>query len=205
LKKLVLRIYWDGEQTPSVEAPIGDFFGLGLGEYFTFESLPLSAAPNRAVNSYFPMPFQKRARITVENAGKLKLDALYYNVDYQAYAKPLPADTLYFHAQYRQASPNKGIMGDWTDNDDPLQGNRKNLTGEGNYIWLQATGRGHFVGVTMSVLQNQDHWWARETICFLSMEKNCRRSTEQGPRIIFWGHTISEARHSRTLCMAHQS
>jgi hypothetical protein len=172
LKKLVLRIYWDGEQTPSVEAPIGDFFGLGLGEYFTFESLPLSAAPNRAVNSYFPMPFQKRARITVENAGKLKLDALYYNVDYQAYAKPLPADTLYFHAQYRQASPNKGIMGDWTDNGDPLQENRKNLTGEGNYIWLQATGRGHFVGVTMSVLQNQDHWWGEgDDMFFVDGEK----------------------------------
>jgi hypothetical protein len=105
-----------------------------------------------------PMPFQKRARITVENAGKLKLDELYYNVDYQAYAKPLPADTLYFHAQYRQASPNKGIMGDWTDNGDPLQENRENLAGEGSYILLQATGRGHFVGVSMSVLQNQDHW-----------------------------------------------
>ncbi len=99
LKKLVLRIYWDGETTPSVEAPIGDFFGLGLGEYFTFEALPLSSAPNHGLNSYFPMLFQKRARICIENAGKLKLDALYYNIDYQAYTKPLPADTLYFHAQ----------------------------------------------------------------------------------------------------------
>jgi len=77
LKKLVLRIYWDGETTPSVETPIGDFFGLGLGEYFTFDALPLSSAPNHGVNSYFPMPFQKRARITLENAGKQKLDALY--------------------------------------------------------------------------------------------------------------------------------
>ena len=159
LKKLVLRMYWDGEATPSMEAPLGDFFGLGLGEYFTFEALPLSSAPNHALNSYFPMPFQKRARITVENAGKLKLDALYYNIDYQAYAKPLPADTLYFHAQYRQASPNPGVAGDWKDNGDPLQNGKKNLAGEGNYVWLQATGRGHFVGVTMSVLQNQDYWW----------------------------------------------
>ena len=111
LKKLVLRMYWDGETAPSVEAPIGDFFGLGLGEYFTFEALPLSAAPNHAVNSFFPMPFQKHARITVENEGKLRLKALYYNIDYQASAKPLPADTLYFHAQYRQASPNEGLGG----------------------------------------------------------------------------------------------
>src|SRR6516164_9545739 len=116
LKKLVLRMYWDGEAAPSVEAPIGDFFGLGLGDYFTFESLPLSAAPNHAVNSFFPMPFQKRARITVENSGKMKLDALYYNIDYQAYAKPLSADILYFHAQYRQSSPTLGFPGDWVDN-----------------------------------------------------------------------------------------
>src|ERR1700720_4151920 len=172
LKKLVLRIYWDGETTPSVEAPIGDFFGLGLGEYFTFEALPLSSAPNHGVNSYFPMPFQKRARISIENAGKQKLDALYYNIDYQAYTKPLPADTLYFHAQYRQASPNPGVVGDWKDNDDPIQNGRKNLAGEGNYVWLEATGRGHFVGVTMSVLQNQDYWWGEgDDMFFVDGEK----------------------------------
>ena len=159
LKKLVLRMYWDGEATPSVEAPLGDFFGLGLGEYFTFEALPLSAAPNHGLNCFFPMPFQKHARITVTNMGRMKLDALYYNIDYEAHVKPLPADTLYFHAQYRQASPNKGLSGDWKDNGDPLQNDKKNLTGEGNYVWLEATGRGHFVGVTMSVLQNQDYWW----------------------------------------------
>ncbi len=172
LKKLVLRMYWDEEATPSVEAPIGDFFGLGLGEYFTFEALPLSVAPNRAVNSFFPMPFQKHARITVTNMGQRKLDALYYNIDYQAYAKALPADTLYFHAQYRQASPNKGLTGDWKDNDDPRQNDRKNLTGEGNYLWLEATGRGHFAGVTMSVLQNQDYWWGEgDDMFFIDGEK----------------------------------
>jgi len=172
LKKLVFRIYWDGEPTPSVEAPIGDFFGMGLGDYFTFEALPLSAAPNHAVNSFFPMPFQKHARITIENQGKLKLDALYYNIEYQAYTKPLPADTLYFHAQYRQASPNKGIPGEWTDNGDPRQNDRKNLTGEDNYIWMEATGRGQFVGVTMSVLQNQDYWWGEgDDMFFIDGEK----------------------------------
>ena len=58
LKKLVLRMYWDGEASPSVEAPIGDFFGLGLGEYFTFDALPLSAAPNHASIPFFPCPFR---------------------------------------------------------------------------------------------------------------------------------------------------
>jgi Protein of unknown function (DUF2961) len=172
LKKLVLRMYWDGETTPSVETPIGDFFGLGLGEYFTFEALPLSTAPNHAVNSFFPMPFQKHARITIENAGKKKLDALYYNIDYQAYAKPLPADTLFFHAQYRQACPNKGLPGDWKDNGDPRQNERKNLNGEDNYVWMEATGRGHFVGVAMSVLQNQDSWWGEgDDMFFIDGEK----------------------------------
>jgi hypothetical protein len=71
------------------------------------------------------MPFQKHARITVENTGKLKLDALYYNIDYQAHAKPLPVDTLYFHAQYRQASPTKGISGDWKDNNTRFRTTRK--------------------------------------------------------------------------------
>ena len=136
-----------------METPIGDFFGLGLGEYFTFESLPFVLCAQSRVNSFFPMPFQKHARITIENAGKMKLDDLYYNIDYQAYAKPLAADTLYFHAQYRQASPNLGATADWKSNRD--QNSVKNLAGEGNYVWLQATGRGHFVGVTMSVLQNQ--------------------------------------------------
>jgi hypothetical protein len=159
LKKLVLRMYWDEEATPSVEVPLGDFFGLGLGEYIVFEAAPLSVAPNRALNSFFPMPFQKHARITVTNTGQLIADAFYFNVDYQAYGKPLPADTLYFHAQFRQASPNKGIPGAWKDNGDSRVDDQKNLTGEGNYVWLEATGRGHFIGVTMSVLQNQDYWW----------------------------------------------
>jgi len=159
LKKIVLRMYWDGESTPSVEAPLGDFFGLGLGEYRTFESAPLSVAPTRALNSFFPMPFQKHARITVTNMGKQKVDAFYFNLDVQIHSKSLPADTLYFHAQYRQATPNKGVTNDWTDNGDPRADQRKNLNGEGNYVWMEATGRGHFVGVTMSVLQNQDFWW----------------------------------------------
>jgi hypothetical protein len=172
LKKLVLRMYWDGETAPSVEAPIGDFFGLGLGDYFNFESLPLSAAPNHAVNSFFPMPFQKRARITVENSGKMKLDALYYNIDYQAYAKPLSADILYFHAQYRQSSPTLGFPGDWVDNSDPKQNDKKNVNGEGNYVWMEASGRGQFVGVTMSVMQNQDYWWGEgDDMFFIDGEK----------------------------------
>ncbi|MFY9789561.1 MAG: glycoside hydrolase family 172 protein [Candidatus Sulfotelmatobacter sp.] len=159
LKKLVLRMYWDGETSPSLEAPIGDFFGLGLGDYFQFESIPLSVASDKALNSFFPMPFRKRARITVTNEGKEGVDAFYFNIDYQALHHDLPADTMYFHAQYRQATPAKGWTNQWESNDDAAVNAKKNLDGENNYVWLEATGQGHFVGVTMSILQNQDGWW----------------------------------------------
>ena len=172
LKKLVLRMYWDGEATPSVEAPVGDFFGLGLGEYFLYQSVPLAVAPEKALNSFFPMPFRKHARITVTNEGKRKVDALYFNIDYRACAAPLPEDTLYFHGQYRQQTPNHGWSSDWAFNWDKNVNERKNLDGEGNYIWLEAKGRGHFVGVTMSVLQNQDGWWGEgDDMFFVDGEK----------------------------------
>ena len=148
LKKIVLRMYWDGEAAPSVEAPVGDFFGLGLGDYFLYQSLPLAVGGDKALNCFFPMPFQKHARITLTNQGRETADAIYWNIDYRAYRSPLPADLLYFHAQYRQGTPNKAIPG-----------NKFNLDGKDNYVWMEAAGRGHFVGVTMSVLENADGWW----------------------------------------------
>jgi hypothetical protein len=159
LKALVLRAYWDGETTPSIETPVGDFFGLGLGDYYLYQSIPLSVGSDKALNCFLPMPFQKHARITITNEGTIKTDALYFNIDYRAYSKPLPPDELYFHAQYRQANPNHGWTADWTSNGDPRVNDKKNLNGEGNYVWVDATGRGHYVGVTMSILQNQDDWW----------------------------------------------
>ena len=114
LKRIVLRIYWDGEQTPSVEAPIGDFFGLGLGYYNPWQSEMLSVGSVKDLNCFFPMPFQRHARITVTNEGKQLINALYYNIDYRTDTTPLAAGTLYFHAQYRQAQPNRGWTNRWT-------------------------------------------------------------------------------------------
>jgi Protein of unknown function (DUF2961) len=159
LKKLVLRIYWDGEATPSVEAPLGDFFGLGLGAYHKWESELLSVGSDKALNAFFPMPFQKHARITVSNEGQQKVDAFYFNLDYRSLSQPLAPGTLYFHAQFRQAQPNHGWTSDWQSNGDPKVDGKSNLDGKDNYVWMEATGRGHFVGVTMSVFQNQDNWW----------------------------------------------
>jgi hypothetical protein len=172
LKTLVLRMYWDNESTPSVETPIGDFFGLGLGDYFMYQSFPLAVGSMRALNCFFPMPFRKMSKITVTNEGQLAVDNFYFNIEYRAYKQPLSADTLYFHAQYRQATPNVGWTNHWTSNLDSLVDKRPNLAGEGNYVWLEATGRGHFVGVTMSVQQNQDGWWGEgDDMFFIDGEK----------------------------------
>ena len=157
LKKLVLRAYWDGETEPSVEVPVGDFFGLGLGDYFLYQSALTSVAGQKALNAYFPMPFGTSARITVTNEGTVRTDNFYYNIDYVTFSHAA-ADVGYFHAQYRQAAPCKGWTNDWKFNWDPLVDKKKNLDGEGNYVFMEARGRGHFIGVTHAILQNQDGW-----------------------------------------------
>jgi hypothetical protein len=119
----------------------------------------LSVGSSNALNCFFPMPFAHHARITVTNEGKQQVLAFFYNIDYREYAHPLPKDTIYFHAQYRQAQPNHGWTNDWITNEDPLVKNKTNRDGKDNYVWLDAIGHGQFIGVTMSVLQNQDAWW----------------------------------------------
>ena len=158
LKRVVLRMYWDGEQTPSVETPIGDFFGLGFGEYFSWQSAVLEAGADKALNCWFRMPYGKHARITVTNEGKKDLQHLYWNIDYRD-VKALAPGSLYFHAQYRQAQPNHGWSDDWYENGDPKVNYRRNLDGKDDYVWVEAQGHGQFMGVTLSVLQNQDQWW----------------------------------------------
>lgn len=158
LKKIVLRVYWDQEDEPSVEAPIGDFFGLGLGDYFLYQSALTTVSSIKAMNAYFPMPFARSARVTATNEGKMPVDSFYFNIDYVLLAQP-PAETGYFHAQYRQAAPCKGWTNDWQSNYIPFVNDKKNLTGEGNYVFLEAQGRGHFIGVTHAVLQNQEGWF----------------------------------------------
>jgi hypothetical protein len=158
LKNLVLRAWWDGESSPSIEAPIGDFFGLGLGEYFVYQSALLVVAPVKAMNAYFQMPFSSAARITVTNEGKVRTGSLYYAVDYVTLPS-LPADIGRFHAQYRQAAPCRGWTNDWTNNGSPGINEKKNLDGKDNYVFFEAAGRGHFIGVTHSVLQNQSGWF----------------------------------------------
>ena len=137
-KKLVLRMYWDGEKNPSVEAPIGDFFGVGHGLDRNYASLPfVITSEGRARNSFWPMPFAKSAKITITNEGQERTRSFYYYIDYRELDE-LTADTFYFHAQYRQEFP---------------------CASGKNYLWFEAEGEGHFVGVTQSILNQRAGWW----------------------------------------------
>lgn len=159
LKNLVLRMYWDGEATPSVETPLGDFFGLETGDYVDWHAEYLSVGHERALNCFFPMPFAKHARVTITNEGTEPVGALYSSIEYMQHHHKLAAGTLYFHAQYRQQAPTHGTFNAWKGDGDKAVNAATNTTGAGNYKFLEATGHGHFVGVTLGILQNQDDWW----------------------------------------------
>ncbi len=149
LKEIVLRGYWDGNEKPSVEVPIGDFFGLNLGQYVIYQSDYLACSPGKSLNCYFAMPYRKSARFTVTNEGAQEIGAFYSNIDYQL-MPALPADVLYFHAQYRQNAPATPSTG---------QDAKINLTGKLNHVYVETRGKGHLMGVTLGVLQNADGWW----------------------------------------------
>ncbi len=172
LKKLVLRMYWDGEAEPSVEAPMGDFFGLGNGVYFLYQSLPLAVGSKNALNSFFFMPFNQAAKVTVTNEGHQKVRSFYYNLDLRLSPKSFGPNPLYFHAQYGQCAPCQGWTNDWQFNGDSKVDKKSNLDGAGNYVFLEAFGRGQFVGVTQSIFQNQDDWWGEgDDMIFVDGEK----------------------------------
>ena len=151
LKELVLRMYWDGASKPSVETPIGDFFGLNLGEYFLYQSAFLNCSSIKALNCYFAMPFRRSARISVTNEGAHAVDSFYSNIDYKLVSS-LPENPLYFHAQYRQVTPNQALH--YSTGQPEL-----NLDGKSNYVFFETRGKGHMMGVTFGVLQNSDGWF----------------------------------------------
>lgn len=159
LRRLVLRAFWDGEVSPSIETPVGDFFGVGHARVSNYWSLPLnmvtggeSQARNRAaMNCFFPMPFARSARLTVENQGKQPVRSLYYYVDYEEY-RALPENALRFHAQWRRSNPTPSSIDLGAGKQDFNKTNELvNLDGKGNYVILEAAGRGHYVGCVLSV------------------------------------------------------
>src|SRR5436190_19878956 len=143
LRRIVLRAFWDGEAEPSIECPIGDFFGLGFGEANYWSSAPLAVA-DRGMNCFFPMPFAKSARIEMENQGEQTIRALYYHVDYETYEPESDAARAIEHQGRFHAWFNRRI----TQKDD-----------HENYLVLDAEGKGQFVGVVMHIQALSTGWW----------------------------------------------
>jgi len=175
LRKLVLRIYWDGETVPSVEAPIGDFFGMGHGICKNYVSAPLQMSPEdgRSFNCWFPMPFASGARITLTNEGSA-VKVFYYYVDYEEFTE-LPGDLLRFHTSWNRECPTRGIdQGDMSNLEFCFTG--QNTTGDENYVVLDAVGRGHYVGCNINIhnLRDSSKWdWPGEgdDMIFIDGEK----------------------------------
>lgn len=160
-RNLVLRAYWDGCEHPSIESPIGDFFGQGWGETYLFRSLPLAAAPKggNALVCYFPMPFGSGARLTIENQGAVEVDALYFYVDYEELPS-VGVDAGRFHASYRQELTRpESEFGDRENEWAVLGPTPKNPSDEHNYVFVEADGRGHFVGVNYYVNCPSPIWY----------------------------------------------
>ncbi|MFA5265139.1 MAG: glycoside hydrolase family 172 protein [Opitutaceae bacterium] len=147
---IILRMYWDGKDFPSVEAPIGAFFGNGWGEAYNFVSAPLAVTPGfeKSYVSYFAMPFAQGARIEIENQTDSSIEHLYFNIDYIEMPE-LPKDLGRFHAWYNheltEALP--GGENEWN----VLEEGGHNLDGKGNYVFADIKGRGQFVGVNYYV------------------------------------------------------
>ncbi len=138
-------MYWDEENKPSVESPIGDFFGIGHSVVKHYISLPLTMTTARGFNCYFPMPFNDLAEIEIVNECDTEIRAFYYHIDYELYDK-LDDDIGYFHAKWRRERP-KAIRAD------------KNLDGKHNYLILYAEGRGQYIGCILSIHGLRPGWW----------------------------------------------
>jgi len=166
-RKIVLRAWWDGETEPSIECPIGDFFGIGHGIVKNFWSLPLQMSPQagRAFNCWFPMPFATSARFEIENESSSET-SVYFYIDYERYTQ-LEPEYARFHAQWRRENPTTGF-GDpkrrFAENHDYMWEvwSTPNLDGKENYVILEAEGKGHFVGCHLDVdcfEREKNDWW----------------------------------------------
>lgn len=139
----ILRIYWDDEKEPSVECPVGDFFGMGWGEYAHLNSLAVCVNPGSAFNSYWQMPFRKKCKITMENLADAPM-RLYYQIDYSL--TEVPEDAAYFHAQFRRTNP---------------------VPYKDVYTIVDGIkGKGHYVGTYMAWQVNNNRWWGEGEIKF---------------------------------------
>jgi hypothetical protein len=139
----ILRVYWDGEETPSIEVPIGDFFGMGWCEYAPLNSLSVCVNPGSAFNCYWEMPFRKHCRMTFQNIADEDM-VLYYQINYTL--TDVPEDAAYLHVQWRRNNPL------------PYKDVHTILDG--------VKGHGHFVGTYLAWQVNNTGWWGEGEIKF---------------------------------------
>jgi hypothetical protein len=143
-RRIVLRMYWDGEETPSVETPLGDFFCMGWCERANIASLAVCVNPAGGFNSYWEMPFRKSARITIENLGDDEVRGFYYQINYTL--TDVPDDAAYFHAQWRRSNPLPYMQ---------------------DHIILDGVrGWGHYVGTYLAWGVHNCGWWGEGEIKF---------------------------------------
>ena len=140
---VILRMYWDDQERPAVEVPLGDFFCSGWGSFAPLSSLAVCVNPGSAFNCYWPMPFRKRCRITLENIAVQPMH-IYYQIDYEL--APVADDAAYLHAQFRRSNPLP--------------------YGEVHTILDGVEGRGHYVGTYMAWGVNNSGWWGEGEIKF---------------------------------------
>ncbi|HAQ21249.1 MAG TPA: hypothetical protein DCR40_18760 [Prolixibacteraceae bacterium] len=155
---IILRMYWDGNTFPSVESPIGPFFGNGWNETYNFVTTPLSVSPGwgKSYVSYFAMPFASGAKIEIENQTGEKINSFYFNIDYLE-VPALPENSGRFHAWYNHEITDALPDG---ENEWGLLGETgKNPKGEGNYLFADIQGKGHFVGVNYYVNCPSTMWY----------------------------------------------
>jgi hypothetical protein len=140
----VLRFYWDNEENPSIEAPLGDFFTNGHGLRYNVNSLPVCVNPSGGFNCYWPMPFKKRCQITIENQRWEDIPSFYYQITYDICE--IPENVAYFHAQWRKST----IIREKPE----------------HTILDSVKGSGHYVGTFISWTQLSDGWWGEGEIKF---------------------------------------
>ena len=165
-RKILLKIFWDDQEHPSVLVPLGDFFGIGHSIAANYQSLPFAVTVkpeeqflfggNAGLNCYLPMPFQKHAHIEIENQNDVAYGQYFY-IDYELHRKQESESNLYFHAHWKRDNPCDG-WGPHLQTNSP-ETNIVNLSGDDNYVVLETEGRGHYVGCNLSVAHFQGTWW----------------------------------------------
>jgi len=157
LRKMIIRMYWDGADKPSVEVPIGDFFGMGHAKRTNFVSAPLQMSPDNGsgFNCWFPMPFADGFRIEVENQCDNNMK-MYFYIDWEEYDS-LDEDLLRFHASWNREIT-KGIS-DKGVGQMEFQDAGVNISGDDNYTILEATGKGHYVGCNVNIHNQRWSWY----------------------------------------------